>query len=205
MTGRALLLGSSFRLGAGGEAGGPAWTAWGRFATSGFDGEEAGLSLSGDVTTGFLGADVSLARWRAGLAVGMSEGEGSFDDGAGGGRGTVESSLTSVYPYARVDLGDGVDLWGFVGVGSGDLRFAVGEEAFRTDLAMQMGALGLRSALAEAGEAGGLDLALTSDALWVRTESGATLSSTGRGVGQCAERNPFTAAVNAGVCSIFER
>ena len=55
MTGRELLLGSSFRFGAGGEDGGPAWTAWGRFATSSFDGEEAGLSLSGDVTTGFLG------------------------------------------------------------------------------------------------------------------------------------------------------
>ena len=39
MTGRELLLGSSFRLGAGGEDGGPAWAAWGRFATGSFQGE----------------------------------------------------------------------------------------------------------------------------------------------------------------------
>ena len=149
MTGRELLLGSSFRLGAGGEDGAPSVTAWGRVASSSFDGEEAGMSLSGDVTTGFLGADMAHDSWLAGLAVGVSEGEGSFDDGAGDGRGTVESSLTSVYPYARFGLGDGVDIWGLVGMGSGDLKLTVGEEEFRTDLSMQMGALGLRGGPAE--------------------------------------------------------
>ena len=179
MTGRELLLGSSFRLGAGGEDGGPAWTAWGRFATSSFDGEEAGMSLSGDVTTGFLGADMAHDSWLAGLAVGVSEGEGSFDDGAGDGRGTVESSLTSVYPYARFGLGDGVDIWGLVGVGSGDLKLTVGEEEFRTDLSMQMGALGLRGEVVPAEEAGDIELAVKTDAMWVRTESDAARSSTG--------------------------
>ena len=181
MSGRALLLGSSFRLGAGGEDGGPAWTAWGRLATGGFEGADDGLTLSGDVTTGFLGADMAQARWLAGLAVGLSEGEGSFDDGAGGG-GTVESSLTSVFPYARLGLGDGVDLWGLAGAGSGDLRLAVGREVTETGLSMRMGALGLRAALVpvtESGAAGDVGLALTSDALWVRTESNAAESSTG--------------------------
>ena len=181
MSGRELLLGSSFRLGAGGEDGGPAWTAWGRLATGGFEGADDGLTLSGDVTTGFLGADMARERWLAGLALGLSEGEGSFDDGAGGG-GTVESSLTSVFPYARLGLGDGVDLWGLAGAGSGDLRLAVGEEVTETGLSMRMGALGLRAALvpaAEAGAAGDVGLALTSDALWVRTESDAAESSTG--------------------------
>ena len=179
MTGRELLLGSSFRFGAGGEDGGPAWTAWGRFATSSFDGEEAGMSLSGDVTTGFLGADMAHDSWLAGLAVGVSEGEGSFDDGDGDGRGTVESSLTSVYPYARFGLGDGVDIWGLVGVGSGDLRLTVGEEEFRTDLSMQMGALGLRGEVVRAEEAGDIELAVKADSMWVRTESDAARSSTG--------------------------
>ena len=179
MTGRELLLGSSFRLGAGGEDGGPAWTAWGRFATSSVDGEEAGLSLSGDVTTGFLGADMAHDSWLAGLAVGVSEGEGSFDDRAGDGRGTVESSLTSVYPYARFGLGDGVDIWGLVGVGSGDLKLTVGEEEFRTDLSMRMGALGLRGEVVPAEEAGDIELAVKTDAMWVRTESDAARSSTG--------------------------
>ena len=178
MSGRELLLGSSFRLGAGGEGGGPAWTAWGRFAAGGFEGADDGLTLSGDVTTGFLGADMARERWLAGLALGLSEGEGSFDDGAGGG-GTVESSLTSVFPYARLGLWDGVDLWGLAGAGSGDLRLAVGEEVTETGLSMRMGALGLRAALVPAAEAGDVDLALESDALWVRTESAAARSSTG--------------------------
>ena len=179
MTGRELLLGSSFRLGAGGEDGAPSVTAWGRVASSSFDGEEAGMSLSGDVTTGFLGADMAHDSWLAGFAVGVSEGEGSFDDGAGDGRGTVESSLTSVYPYARFGLGDGVDIWGLVGVGSGDLKLTVGEEEFRTDLSMQMGALGLRGEVVPADEAGDIELAVKTDAMWVRTESDAARSSTG--------------------------
>ena len=179
LTGRELLLGSSFRLGAGGEDGGSSWSAWGRFATSGFEGEESGLSLSGDVTTAFVGADLSLEHWLAGVALGLSEGEGSFDDGTGSGRGTLESSLTGVYPYARLDVGDGVDVWGLVGVGSGDLTLVVGEEVTETDLAMQMGAVGLRGVLLPAEEAGDFDLALKTDALWVRTESDAARSSTG--------------------------
>ena len=176
MSGRELLLGSSFRFGAGGEDGGSSWAAWGRFATSGFSGEEADLSLSGDVTTGFLGADVSLERGLAGLAVGVSEGEGSFDNGAGD---TVQSSLTSVFPYARLAIGDGLDIWGLVGVGSGDLTLAIGEEVTRTDLSMRMGALGLRGEIVTAEEEGDLGLAWKSDALWVRTESAASRSSTG--------------------------
>ena len=177
MTGREFLRGSSFRLAAGGEDGGSSWAAWGRFATSGFSGEEAGLSLSGDVTTGFLGADVSLGRWLAGLAVGVSEGEGSFDNDAGD--GTVESSLTSVFPYARLAIGEGLDIWGLVGAGSGDLTLAVGEEVTKADLSMRMGALGLRGEIVRAEEEGDFGLAWKSDALWVRTESAASRSSTG--------------------------
>ena len=177
LTGRELLLGSSFQFGAGGEDGGSSWSAWGRVATSGFEGEESGLSLSGDVTTGFVGADLSLEHWLAGVALGLSEGEGSFDDGTGG--GTLESSLTGVYPYARLDMGDGVDVWGLIGVGSGDLTLTVGEEVTETDLAMQMGAVGLRGALLPADEAGDFDLALKTDALWVRTESDAARTTTG--------------------------
>ena len=179
MTSRELLLGSSFQFGAGGEDGAPSLTAWGRVARSSFDGEEAGMSLSGDVTTGFLGADFAHDSWLAGLAVGVSEGEGSFDDGAGDGGGTVESSLTSVFPYTRFGLGDGVDMWGLVGIGSGDLKLTVGEEEFRTDLSMRMGALGLRGEVVPAEEAGDIELAVKTDAMWVRTESDAARSSIG--------------------------
>ena len=58
MTGRELLLGSSFHLAAGGEDGAAAVAAWGRVATGGFDAEVDEVRLDGDVTTAMLGADV---------------------------------------------------------------------------------------------------------------------------------------------------
>ena len=84
MTGRELLLGSSFHLAAGGgEAGGPGYAAWGRMTVGGFDAEapaeKGAVHLDGEVTTGILGADVQWERWLAGVALSVSEGVGSFD------------------------------------------------------------------------------------------------------------------------------
>ena len=114
MTGREALLGSSFRLAlGGGEDGaaeaGTAFTAWGGAAASRFDGEADGLVLDGDVTTFTLGADAAWSRWLAGVAVSLSEGTGSFrdhqtTDHESRGSGTLESSLTSVHPYARLEV-----------------------------------------------------------------------------------------------------
>ena len=204
MSGKELLLGSSFRLGTGGEDGARAWTAWGRFAAGGFEGADDGLTLSGDVATGFLGADVSQARWLAGLAVGVSEGEGSFDDGTGA-AGTVESSLTSMFPYARLGLGHGVDLWGMAGAGSGDLKLTVGEEVTETGLSFNMGALGLRADLMPVTEAGDVGLALTSDALWVQTESDAAGSSTGGNLAAASGEGEPPAARAGGLAGLRGR
>ena len=43
----------------------------------------------------------------------------------------------------------------------------------RTDIAMRMGALGVRGTLLSASQTDGLELSLRSDVLWVRTESDA--------------------------------
>ena len=184
MTGRELLLGSAFHLASGGEAGGPAFAAWGRVATGGFDGEADGVRLDGDVTTGFLGADVAGGRWLAGAAVAVSRGEGTF--GLTGDalaesafdKGEVESTLTSVLPYARLHLSDRVTAWGMAGYGTGELVLTEkGEtetERHEADLTMTMGAVGGRGTLVPAPEGGGFELALKTDALWVRTESDAT-------------------------------
>ena len=99
--------------------------------------------------------------------------------GAEGGGDTMESSLTSVFPYARLAVGDGLDIWGLVGVGSGDLTLTVGEEVTTTDLSMRMAAIGLRGEIVRAEEEGDFGLAWKSDALWVRTESAVARSSTG--------------------------
>ena len=146
MTGRELLLGSSFHLAAGGgEAGGPGYAAWGRMTVGGFDAEapaEKGtVRLDGEVTTGILGADVQWERWLAGVALSVSEGEGSFDQ-PGVDSGKVESTLTSVNPYVRVTLSDRVSAWGLLGYGTGDMtmtqaaRGERGETVTRTDLSV---------------------------------------------------------------------
>ena len=181
LTGRELLRGSSFHLAAGsGEAGGPGFAAWGRVTVGGFDAKapaEAGtVRLDGEVTTGVLGADAEWERWLAGVAVSVSEGEGTFDQ-PGVDSGTVESTLTSVNPYMRVTLSDRVSAWGLLGYGTGDMTMTQaateerGEVVTRTDLSMRLGAVGARGALLEAGETGGLDLALRGDAFLVQMES----------------------------------
>ena len=170
LTGRELLLGSSFHLAAGGgEAGGPGYAAWGRVAVGGFDAEapaEKGtVRLDGEVTTGILGADAEWERWLAGVALSVSEGKGTFDQ-PGVDSGTVESTLTSVNPYVRYEASDRLSVWGLLGYGTGDMTIR-GKSPVRTDLMMRLGAAGARGVLLEAGEDGGIDLALRGDAFLV--------------------------------------
>ena len=191
MTGRELLLGSAFHVSSGGEAEGPAFTAWGRVATGRFDAVSGDLTLDGTVTTGFLGADVAGGRWLAGAAVAVSKGGGAFtlatDRDSTRERGTVESTLISVLPYARVALGERVTAWGLAGLawgltGLGAGAFTVSEQGaapIEADLAMQLGAIGGRGTLVPAPEGGGFALAVETDALWVRTESDAVRSAAG--------------------------
>ena len=63
-------------------------------------------------------------------------------------------------------------MWGILGYGSGALRL-VDRREMRTDLEMSMGAVGIRGTLLAASE-GGLELALRSDALWMRLDSAPT-------------------------------
>ena len=187
LTGRELLLGSSFHLAAGGgEAGGPGYAAWGRIAVGGFDAEapaEKGtVRLDGEVTTGILGADAQWERWLAGVALSVSEGEGSFDQ-PGVDSGTVESSLTSVNPYVRYEASDRLSVWGLLGYGTGDMTMTQAARdkrdriVTRTDISMRLGAAGARGVLLEAGEDGGIDLALRGDAFLVQMESEAAANT----------------------------
>ena len=180
MTGRELLLGSSFHLAAGGgEAGGPGYAAWGRMSVDRFDGEApadgGAMRLDGEVTTGMLGADAQWERWLAGLALSVSEGEGTFDQ-PGVDSGTVESSLTSVNPYVRYEASDRLSVWGLLGYGTGDMTLKQaandnrGEMVTRTDISMRLGAAGARGVLLEAGEDGGIELALRGDAFLVQMD-----------------------------------
>ncbi len=186
ITGRELLLGSAFHLAREGDGTGPGLAAWGRVTTGGFDGEAPSdggrLRIDGEVTTGILGADAAWNRLLAGVAISVSEGEGNFAQ-AGTDSGTIESSMTTVSPYARFSVNDRVSVWGLAGWGTGDMtivqdaRAANGnrperdEIVTRTDLEMRLIAGGGRGALIEADETGGIDLALKADAFHVETEA----------------------------------
>ena len=183
MTAQQLLLGSSFQLSAGGENGTPAWTGWGRIATGGFEAEVDNTRIDGKVTSGFLGADVSRDRWLAGIAASFSTGDGDYAHTEHADKGSVESSLTTFYPYAKLGVSEKVDLWGLVGFGTGELELTqhanatgAGERKYKTDIGMRMGAVGVRGEILSPSEAGGLSVAVKSDAFLVQMESDAVRS-----------------------------
>ena len=186
MTGREVLLGSSFHLASGGEAGGTAFTAWGQVATGGFDADVNDVRLDGSVTSGFLGADVGAADWLVGVALSVSEGDGSYTllDTEDDDSGTIESSLTAFYPYARLSLSETVNVWGLVGYGTGALTLTQNPDSdraktYETDIGMRMGAVGARGEMVSPEELDGLTVALKSDAFWVQTSSDAVNGSDG--------------------------
>ena len=180
MTGRELLLGSAFHLATDGDGSAPGLAAWGRVAHGSFEGEHADDSgstrVDGEVVTGVLGADADWGRVLAGVAVSLSEGEGAFDSPEvdRGSSGRIESTMTAVSPYARLKITERVSAWGLAGWGMGDMTIGFDDGSMapiRTDIAMQMGAMGARGALLEQDASGGMDLALKADAFFVRMDS----------------------------------
>ena len=168
VTERDLLTGSSFALTAEAQAGGLV-SLWGRGAVTRFDGREGDLSLDGEVTSAMLGADWTRDVWTAGLLVSRSEGKGSY---RGQGEGKVASTLTGVWPYGRYMVSDRVTLWGAAGYGEGTLTLTPKDAAaIETGMDLAMGAVGVRGVVVEAGTQGGMELAVKSDALAVRTSS----------------------------------
>ena len=104
--------------------------------------DDGTVRIDGDVTTGILGADAEWHRLLAGVAVSISEGNGTFDY-PGVDSGTIESSTTTVSPYGRVKLNERVSAWGLVGLGAGDMTIVQAandrgqpERATRTDIAV---------------------------------------------------------------------
>ena len=174
MTGRELLLGTSFRAVLG-QGAGSQWTSWGQGASvSQFSAAVPGLSLSGESATGSMGMDYERGRLLAGFAMTHSVGEGTASDA--GWRYALGSTATMMAPYARLALSDRVSVWGLAGTGSGRLSLDLdGDVAqrYRTDLAMTLAATGVRGDLLTPAEPGGFALALKADAFWVRTESDA--------------------------------
>ena len=182
VTPRDLLTGSSFAL-AGGTAASGFYGLWGRGAVSRFDGREGDLSLDGEVVSGMLGADWTQGAVTAGLLVAHSRGEGGY---RGAGAGTVASTLTGFYPWGRYALSERLSVWGVAGYGEGTLTLTPedpdGESrpAMRTDLDLTMAAAGLRGVLVQAPESGGIELAVKTDVMGVRTRTAAVRGGSGK-------------------------
>ena len=172
MTGRELLLGTSFRAVLG-QGAGSQWTSWGQGASvSQFSAAVPGLSLSGESATGSMGMDYESDRLLAGFAMTHSVGEGTARDAEW--RYALGSTATMMVPYGRFALNPRLSAWTLAGTGAGtltlDLDGAVAQR-YRTDLAMTLAAAGVRGDLLTPEAAGGFALALKADAFWVRTES----------------------------------
>ena len=188
LTGRELLMGSSFSLAAQTDDGGFA-ALWGRMAQTSFAGREGSLSLDGDVTTGLLdgdvttgllGADYAWGRWTTGLVVSHSIGEGGYRGATSGeSSGEIEATVTAVTPWAGYAVTERLSVWGAAGYGAGGLTLTAGDDpALKTDLGMMLAAAGARGTLI-GGD--GPKLEAVTDARWVRTTTASVSSSASDG------------------------
>ena len=172
LTSRDFLTGTAFSLTEGTAATGYG-SLWGRGTLTGFDGRSGGVVLDGEVESMMLGADMGNGRIAVGLMLAHSRGTGGYRGPEGS--GAVESTLTGLYPYGRYRLNRRLEAWGVAGYASGDLTLTPeGLGPIHGDADLALGAVGLRGVALEAGREGGLELALKSDAMAVRTGSDGT-------------------------------
>ena len=160
------------------DANAPRWSVWGRGDLGRFAGRPGpGMHHRGRTRTGWLGVDArgpkGPQRWVAGLAV--SHGTGRSDYGFGGGgdpaeRGRLETELNALWPYGLWTFGNGLELRGMLGAGSGSLRHMPGDGGAEeeSELTMRAVSFGLRRELAPLA---GLDLAARGDASFVRMKT----------------------------------
>ena len=175
ITERDLLTGSSFALTAATKGSGLV-SIWGRGAVTRFTGREDDLTVDGEVASGMLGADWTEGAWKTGLLVSHSLGDGGY---RGASAGTVTSTLTGIFPWARHALSERLSVWGVAGYGEGSLTLEPEEQAkIRTDLDLWMAAAGLRGVLVDGGT-DGPTLAAKTDAMIVRTSSDAVSGGSG--------------------------
>ena len=148
---------------------GPLWSAWGRGDLGTFAGRgDLGFRYDGKLRTGWLGVDARAGAWVAGLAVSRGTDETNFGF-AGRARGRLETELTSLWPYGRWTLADGLELRAVAGTGWGEARHEPADgDAETGDLTMRMASLGVRQALPDLA---GVALAVRTDGSVTRMET----------------------------------
>ena len=150
------------------------WTLWNRWVTTQFRGKEDSFSLDGGAGSGLLGLDLQRGDLLTGMALSYSRSGGDFDvftadkDQA---EVQAKSWLLGLYPYLRVAVNERLSAWGLFGHGRGQMAPITGHD--QSNIAMNMGGLGLRGALLSPASPSGLDLGLRSDAFLMRINSDA--------------------------------
>ena len=171
---RGLLAGSSFQLALNPDDAPtrPRLSAWGRVASTQFDGHEGDIALDGDVLTATLGVDRAHGPWLAGVAVSHSSGDGGYSMEDTELQGDLENDLTSIHPYLRYAVNDGLDVWGVFGYGRGELsiKHETGD-TLRTDTKLRMAAFGARGTLLAADEIEDLELATQTELMFTQMTS----------------------------------
>ena len=164
---------TSFQLSAAPGAGSTRVAGWGHLGGGGFEGADSLVKLDGTVRTLTVGGDVERGGLLAGLAVAHSSADGGFDFLASGNvparRGDdVESTLTGLYPYARLRAGR-VSLWGTGGTAQGEMSLTGDGLDVDADLTVGMAAVGLRGIWLGTGA---FEMAVKSDVLrtWLTAE-----------------------------------
>ena len=115
----------ALRYGPGGTSGMRYWARFQRLDISGNPTQDDGtiLKYDGDSTGFYVGADRMVSdNMRAGLAIGTDSADISITlDEGNDDKDEASRSATSIYPYLRMDLGDGDEFRLIAGFGSGDL------------------------------------------------------------------------------------
>ena len=171
---RELIAGSAFQLALNPDDAGasPRLTAWGRVAGTQFDGHEGDIALDGDVLTATLGVDRAHGPWLAGVALSHSQGDGGYSMEDTELQGDLENDLTSIHPYLRYAVNDGLDVWGVLGYGRGELsiKHETGD-TLRTDTKLRMAAFGARGTLLAAPEPEDLELTTQTELMFTQMRS----------------------------------
>ena len=135
---------------------GSAGTLWGAGDIQGFQGTPGQGQYDGQVRSLYLGVDTQWhEHWLAGTALARSWGTTDYAAGAGGSAGQLETTLTSIYPYVRGTLGDGLEVWALGGYGRGEAELSRPDQARAdaSDLSLALGATGVRQPMTEFGGA----------------------------------------------------
>ena len=167
---RDLVAGTSFSLTTGTPEEGLV-SLWGRGSVTRFDGREDEYELDGEVASGALGADWTLGRGMAGLAIAHFRGKGGYRSPNTG--GDAETALSMVYPYGRYAANERLSVWGVAGYGEGTFTVAPEDQSpMEADMNLAMAAVGGRGVLARAPGSGGVEHSATADAMVVHARSG---------------------------------